>query len=67
MTSIVTSMGRMAAHTGQEIVLQEMIDSDYEFAPSVATMTYDTPAPVLPDSDGRYPVPMPGTKGKLEY
>lgn len=67
MTSIVTSMGRMAAHTGQEIVLQEMIDSGYEFAPSVATMTYDTPAPVLPDAEGRYPVPMPGTKGKREY
>lgn len=67
MTSIVTSMGRMAAHTGQEIVLQEMIDSDYEFAPGVDKLTYDSPAPVLADANGLYPVPMPGTKGKREY
>ncbi|MCG8583740.1 MAG: Gfo/Idh/MocA family oxidoreductase [Pirellulales bacterium] len=64
--SLVTSMGRMAAHTGQEITYQQMLDSPQEFAPGVDKLTNDGPAPVMPDADGRYPVPMPG-KLEVEY
>jgi len=61
-TSLVTSMGRMAAHTGQEITFEEILDGDHEFAPDVDKLTMDAPAPLLAGPDGRYPVPMPGLK-----
>jgi predicted dehydrogenase len=65
--SLVTSMGRMAAHTGQEITYQQMLDCDHEFAPNVAEMTPDGPAPVVPGPDGKYPVPQPGIVTDYEY
>jgi predicted dehydrogenase len=65
--SVVTSMGRWAAHTGQEITYDEMLNDTHEYAPNVATMTMDGPAPVMPDADGRYPVPQPGKVTKTEY
>ncbi|MFI5382037.1 MAG: Gfo/Idh/MocA family protein [Tepidisphaerales bacterium] len=64
--SVVTSMGRMAAHTGQEITFDAMLNCDHEFAPGLDKLTMDSPAPVLPDADGVYPQPMPGLK-KREY
>lgn len=67
MTSVCTAMGRMAAHTGQEITLQQMLDGGQSFAPDVDKLTMDSPAPVLAGPDGRYPVPMPGQKGMREY
>jgi predicted dehydrogenase len=65
--SLVTSMGRMAAHTGQEITYEQMLNSPQEFAPNVAKLTPDGPAPVMPDANGKYPVPMPGKIGEVEY
>jgi predicted dehydrogenase len=64
--SLVTSMGRMAAHTGQEITFDQMLNSDHEFAPGVDKMDYNSPAPVLPDAKGMYPQPEPGVK-RREY
>ena len=64
---LVTSMGRMAAHTGQEITYEQMLDCPHEFAPNVDTMTPDGPAPVMPDEDGKYPVPSPGITTEFEY
>ena len=66
-SSLVTSMGRMAAHTGQEITYEQMLNCPHEFAPDVASMTPDGPAPVMPDRDGRYPVPQPGVTVDREY
>lgn len=65
--SLVSSMGRMAAHTGQLITYDAIFNSEHEFAPGLDTLTKDSPAPVQPDSTGRYPIPMPGQKGMLEY
>jgi predicted dehydrogenase len=65
--SLVTSMGRMAAHTGQEITFEQMLNSEHEFAPGIDKFTMDSAAPVLADSDGVYPVPMPGIKNDREY
>jgi predicted dehydrogenase len=64
--SVTCSMGRMAAHTGQEITYEEMLNSEHEFAPDVDKLTMDSPPPLLADADGKYPVPMPGIK-KQEY
>ena len=64
--SVTTSMGRMAAHTGQEITFEQMLNSDHEFAPGIDKLTADSPAPLQPDSRGFYPVPEPGRK-RREY
>jgi predicted dehydrogenase len=64
--SLVTSMGRMAAHTGKQVTYEDMLNCDHEFAPGLDTLTKDTPAPLQPDAAGRYPKPQPGTKDR-EY
>ncbi len=44
--SLVTSMGRMAAHTGQIITFDEMLNCKSEFAPDVDKLTMTSPAPL---------------------
>jgi predicted dehydrogenase len=65
--SLVTSMGRMAAHTGREITFEEMLNCRHEMAPGLDKLTMDSPAPLLPDASGRYPVPQPGIVTDREY
>jgi hypothetical protein len=65
--SLVTSMGRMAAHTGQIVEYDEILNSNHEFAPDVDKLTADSPAPLQLAADGKYPVPMPGQKKGREY
>jgi len=65
--SVVTSMGRMAAHTGQEITYEDMLNHPHEYAPDIDKWTMDSPPPVVADADGKYPVPMPGIKKDREY
>jgi predicted dehydrogenase len=65
--SLVTSMGRMAAHTGQEITFEQILNSDHEFAPTVDRLTMDGPAPVQRNAEGKYPIPMPGIVKTKEY
>jgi len=65
--SLVTSMGRMAAHTGQEITFEQMLNCEHEFAPGLDELTMDSPAPLKPGPDGRYPVPQPGITKTREY
>ena len=67
MASAVTSMGRMAAHTGQEITLDQMMNLDHEFAPGVDQLTLDSPSPLQAKPDGTYSVPMPGLVKRREY
>ena len=65
--SLVTSMGRMAAHTGQVITYDDMLNCEHEFAPGLDQLTQDSPAPLLADASGKYPVPQPGIVTKREY
>jgi predicted dehydrogenase len=65
--SLVTSMGRMAAHTGQELTYEAMLNCEHEFAPGLDKLTSDTPAPLQPGPNGRYPVPQPGNTSRREY
>jgi predicted dehydrogenase len=65
--SLVTVMGRFAAHTGQEITYDYMLNHDHEFAPELAKMTPDGPAPVQAKKDGTYPIPQPGILKKREF
>ncbi len=65
--SLVTSMGRMACHTGQVITYDQMLNCKHEFAPDVGKLTMDSPAPLQANTDGKYPVPMPGIIINREY
>ena len=65
--SLVSSMGRMAAHTGQIITWDEILDCPHEFAPDVDKLAADSPAPLLADATGKYPVPQPGLVKDREY
>lgn len=65
--SLANSMGRMAAHTGQEITYEDMLNCEHEMAPDLDKLTSDSPAPVQPDAAGRYPVPQPGITKRREY
>jgi predicted dehydrogenase len=65
--SLVTAMGRMSAHTGQDITRDQILNSGQEFAPEVDKMTLESPPPITADKDGKYPIPEPGKKTKKEY
>ena len=65
--SLVTSMGRMAAHTGKVITYEQMAACDHEFAPGLDKLTADSPAPLQADPNGKYPVPQPGLVTQREF
>jgi len=58
-TSTMTAIfGRMATYSGQSINWDDAINSDIDLSP--AAYSFDADPPVLPDSDGYYPVAVPG-------
>jgi predicted dehydrogenase len=65
--SLVTAMGRMAAHTGQVITYDQALNFEHELAADVDKLTTDSPAPLQPDQYGKYPVPRPGIETKREF
>ena len=65
--SVTSSLGRKAAHSGQEITFDEMLNSEEEYAPDVDKWTMDSPPPLKSDENGNYPVPTPGLIGAREY
>lgn len=67
MASVVTSLGRKAAHTGREITLEAMLNSEEEYAPGCDKWTMDSPPPLKSDADGKYPIPQPGIVTKTEF
>ncbi|MCA9091699.1 MAG: gfo/Idh/MocA family oxidoreductase, partial [Planctomycetaceae bacterium] len=66
-SSLVTSMGRMAAHTGQLITYDQILNLDHEFAPDIDKLTLESDSPLMPNAEGKYPVPQPGLITKREY
>jgi predicted dehydrogenase len=65
--SLVTSMGRMAAHTGQIITYDDILNCKHEFAPTVDQLAADSAAPLAAGADGKYPAPQPGVNTGQEY
>jgi myo-inositol 2-dehydrogenase / D-chiro-inositol 1-dehydrogenase len=60
-TCLVSIMGRMAAESGKMIEYDEALASNLVLAPNLEQVTsLDAPAPILADSNGRYPIPVPG-------
>lgn len=52
-------MGRMATYTGQVITWDQALNSQENLAPD--NLTWNTKPPVEPDTEGWYPVAIPGT------
>jgi hypothetical protein len=65
--SVVTSMGRMSAHTGQEITYDQMLNHQDVYAPGIENFTMDSQPPLKSDAEGKYPVPQPGIIIHSEY
>jgi predicted dehydrogenase len=65
--SLVSSLGRLAAHTGRETTLEELLNSKHEYAPGADKWTMDSPAPLQAGPDGKYPIPQPGIIVNREY
>jgi myo-inositol 2-dehydrogenase / D-chiro-inositol 1-dehydrogenase len=53
-------MGRMACESGQVIHWDDALASQVELAPGLEKLTWDGNPPVVPDSEGHYPIAMPG-------
>jgi len=64
--SLVTAMGRFAAHTGRLVTYDEMMNCPDDLTAGVDSLTDQSPALLVADADGRYPTPNPG-KFKYEY
>ena len=62
--SLVTSMGRMSAHTGQIVTFDEMLNCQHEFAPQVDKLTMDSPAPLQLGRRRQVPRPAAGHQPK---
>lgn len=65
--SLITSMGRMASHTGQIITRDQMLACEHEFAPNADRLTLDGESPLRLMADGKYPIPNPGITVDREY
>ena len=59
-TCLTAIMGRMAVESGQEMKWEQALNSDLVLAPGLENLTMDSPAPVMPDATGHYPIAMPG-------
>ena len=64
--SLVTAMGRFAAHTGKPVGYDEMLACPDDLTAGVASLTDSSPAILQRNADGTYPVPMSG-RYKYEY
>jgi predicted dehydrogenase len=53
-------LGRMAAESGKMITWKQALASNIELAPGLDNYTMDSEPPVKPDTQGGYPVAMPG-------
>ena len=53
-------LGRMAAESGRMITWEQAMASNLELAPGLHHYTIESDPPVMPNTQGRYPVAMPG-------
>lgn len=58
--NLASIMGRAAVHMGRTVTWQEVTDSTFAFSPIVDELEFGGPAPVEPDEEGNWPVPIPG-------
>jgi len=59
-SDLATQMGRAASHLNRTVTWEEMLGSDFQFCDYIDKLDYNSPAPIKPDSEGRFAVPQPG-------
>jgi len=59
-SDLTAQMGRAAAHTNTIVTWDQMMKSTFQFCDYVDELDYESEAPVKPDADGYFPVPIPG-------
>jgi predicted dehydrogenase len=52
-------LGRYATYSGKQVRYDKVLAFDDRTMPE--NLTWDSPAPVMPEKDGSYPIPMPAT------
>ncbi len=67
LASLAAVMGRMAAHTGQIVTYDDMLNHKIELGPGVDKLTLDSHSPLRAGPDGKYPTPQPGILTNREY
>ncbi len=65
LSNLADIMGRAAVHMGKVVAWDEAMASNFQWCPNIDTMDENTPPPVQPDAQGRYPVPVPGAWTEL--
>ncbi|MDH5382710.1 MAG: Gfo/Idh/MocA family oxidoreductase, partial [Cyclobacteriaceae bacterium] len=59
-STLTAIMGRTATYTGKVVTWEDIMNSKQILAPKEIGLTWNSKAPVMPDADGNYPVPVPG-------
>jgi len=58
-------MARAAVHSGKIITREQAMASEFQFCPNIHKLDNDSPSPLVPDAQGRYPVPIPGVWSEM--
>ncbi|MFT5141739.1 MAG: myo-inositol 2-dehydrogenase/D-chiro-inositol 1-dehydrogenase [Rhodothermales bacterium] len=56
--TLTSIMGRMATYSGREVTWEDALNSEENIMPE--RYAFDATPPVVPDAEGRYPIPVPG-------
>ena len=64
-STLTAIMGRMATYSGKELKWKDVIESNITLCDVDALKDFNDPAPVQPDSNGNYPIAIPGKKVNL--
>jgi predicted dehydrogenase len=60
MSTMTSILGRMVTYSGQEITMKDALASKLVVSPVEDYHSFQDTPPVVPDAEGRYPVPVPG-------
>jgi hypothetical protein len=50
----------MAIESGKKVSWDDAFNSQIELAPGIENFSFNTAPPVVPDSNGKYPIAVPG-------
>ena len=58
MSTMTPILGRMCTYSGNEITMEQALNSEISIMPK--TFALDADPPMLPNEKGEYPIPTPG-------
>ncbi len=65
MSTMSSILGRMATYSGTLITMEEALSKGKSIMPDESKLGFQMDPPVMPDANGYYPVPVPGTYSPL--